>query len=244
MLALIWKGVKCVGYFYGFDEYYLLLVVPAFIFSLYAQYKVSSTFNKYQRLQNRYGYTGADVARIILDNNRLHDVTVQPTGGSLTDHYDPRTRIVKLSQTVYGSTSVAALGVAAHETGHAIQHKIGYKPLVLRSTLVPIANIGSMAGPYLAIFGLIFNFIQLAYLGIILYAAAVAFYLITLPVEINASKRAIEALETSGILAWDELEPAKKVLKAAAMTYLASAAVAIASLLRLILLTNSRRRRD
>ncbi|HHV96411.1 MAG TPA: zinc metallopeptidase [Clostridiaceae bacterium] len=232
------------GYLYGFDEYYLLLVVPALIFSLYAQYKVSSTFSKYQRFHNRYGYTGAEVARIILDNNRLHDVSVQPTGGSLTDHYDPRTRVVRLSQTVYGSTSVAALGVAAHETGHAIQHKIGYKPLVLRSALVPVANIGSMAGPYLAIFGLIFNFLELVYVGILLYAAAVAFYLITLPVEINASKRAVEALETSGILAWDEVEPAKKVLRAAAMTYLASAAVALASLLRLILLANSRRRRD
>ncbi|NMB97593.1 MAG: zinc metallopeptidase [Clostridiaceae bacterium] len=232
------------GYFYGFDEYYLLLVVPAFIFSLYAQYKVKSTFSKYQRLQSKYGYTGAEVSRIILDRNQLHNVSVQMTGGSLTDHYDPRTQVIRLSQSVYGNRSVAALGVAAHETGHAIQHKIGYKPLVLRGTLVPVANIGSMAGPYLAIFGLIFNFLQLTYVGIILYAGAVAFYLVTLPVEINASKRAIEALETSGILAWDEVEPARKVLRAAAMTYLASAAVAIASLLRLIMLTNNRRRRN
>lgn len=232
------------GYLYGFDQYYLLLVVPAFIFSLYAQYKVKSTFDKYQRLSNRHGYTGADVARIILDKNQLNDVSVQQTGGNLTDHYDPRTRVVRLSQTVYPSSSVAALGVAAHETGHAIQHKTGYKPLVLRSTLVPVANIGSMAGPYLAVFGLLFNWLQLAYLGIILYAGAVAFYLITLPVEVNASKRAIEALETAGILTWDEVEPAKKVLRAAAMTYLASAAVAIASLLRLVLLVNNRRRRD
>ncbi|HOJ10647.1 MAG TPA: zinc metallopeptidase [Clostridiales bacterium] len=232
------------GYFYGFDKYYLMLVLPAFIFSLYAQFRVKSTFSKYQRLSNRSGYTGADVARAILDKNGLGNVSVQMVPGQLTDHYDPRTNVVRLSQSVYGSTSVAALGVAAHETGHAIQHKVGYRPLVLRTTLVPIANIGSMAGPYLAIFGLLFDFLQLAYIGIILYAGAVAFYLITLPVEFNASTRAIEALETTGILTWDESEPAKKVLKAAAMTYVASAAVAIASLLRLLLLTGNRRRND
>jgi len=152
--------------------------------------------------------------------------------------------VVRLSQSVYASTSVAALGVAAHETGHALQHKYGYGPLVLRSTLLPAANIGSTAGPYLAIFGLIFQVDPLIYIGIILYSVAVAFYVITLPVEFNASSRAIESLENIGVLTWDETEPAKKVLRAAAMTYVASAAVAIANLLRLILLAGDRKRND
>lgn len=232
------------GYFYGFDEYYLLLVVPAFIFALYAQFRVKGTFNKYRNQKNRMGYTGADVARAILDANGLTDVNVEMVRGELTDHYDPRTKVVRLSQSVYASTSVAALGVAAHETGHALQHKYGYGPLVLRSTLLPAANIGSTAGPYLAIFGLIFQVDPLIYIGIILYSVAVAFYVITLPVEFNASSRAIESLENIGVLTWDETEPAKKVLRAAAMTYVASAAVAIANLLRLILLAGDRKRND
>ncbi|NSW90824.1 MAG: zinc metallopeptidase [Firmicutes bacterium] len=231
-------------YFYGFDQYYLILVVPAFLFALYAQFKVKGTFNKYRKLPNRNGLTGAEVARNILDRHGLRDVSVQMVPGELTDHYDPRTKVVRLSQAVYGSNSVAALGVAAHETGHALQHKYGYAPLALRSTLVPVANIGSAAGPYLAIFGIILQLYPLIYVGIILYAAAVAFYIVTLPVEFNASTRAIASLEDMGILTWDEAEPAKKVLRAAAMTYVASAAVAIASLLRLMLLAGGRRRSD
>lgn len=232
------------GYFYGFDRYYLFLVLPAFLFALYAQFRVKSTFNKYRKLPNRNGFTGADVARAILDKNGLRDVSVQRVSGELTDHYDPRTKVVRLSQTVYGSTSVAALGVAAHETGHALQHKLKYAPLALRSTLVPAANIGSTAGPYMAIFGIIFQLNPLIYIGIILYAAAVAFYLVTLPVEFNASTRAIASLENMGILTWDEAEPAKKVLRAAALTYVASAAVAMANLFRLILLAGDRRRNE
>jgi len=232
------------GFLYGLDKYYLFLVVPAFLFALYAQFRVKSTFNKYRKLPNRNGFTGADVARAILNQNGLRDVSVQSVSGELTDHYDPRTRVVRLSQAVYGSTSVAALGVAAHETGHALQHRQKYAPLALRSTLVPAANIGSTAGPYLAIFGLMFQMNPLIYIGIILYAVAVAFYLVTLPVEFNASTRAIASLETMGILTWDEAEPAKKVLRAAALTYVASAAVAMANLLRLILLAGNRRRND
>jgi len=226
--------------FYGYDVYYFILVIPALLFSLYAQMKVKSTFNQYSRVLNRRGYTGADVARYILDSNGLGDIQVQSVRGQLTDHYDPAKRVVRLSSPVYSSTSVAALGVAAHETGHAIQHKIGYGPLALRTNLVPIAGVGSSVGPYLAIFGLIFGFPLLVNIGIILFTLAVAFYLITLPVEFNASKRAISILESSGILAVDEIEPAKKVLKAAAMTYVASAAVAMANLLRLIFLANRR----
>jgi len=227
-------------YFYG--DPYIILVVPAFLFALYAQFKVKGTFNKYRRLLNRSGITGAEAARRILDRNGLYDVQIERVRGELTDHYDPRKRVLRLSEAVYSSTSVAAVGVAAHESGHAIQHKVGYGLLVLRSSLVPIAGIGSSIGPYMAIFGLIFEIRELINIGIILFTAAVAFYLVTLPVEFNASRRAVKTLETSGILAADQVAPAKKVLRAAAMTYVASAAVAIASLLRLVLLT--RRRND
>jgi len=230
-------------YYYGYDPY-VILVIPAFLFALYAQFKVKSTFNKYRRVLNRRGLTGADVARTILDRNGLYDVIVEPVRGELTDHYDPKTKVVRLSETVYSSASVAALGVAAHETGHAIQHQVGYAPLSLRSSLVPVAGLGSSFGPYLAIFGLIFSIDSLVSIGIILYTLAVAFYLVTLPVEFNASSRAIKALETTGILTYDEIGPAKKVLSAAAMTYVASAAVAIASLLRLVLLAAGNRRND
>jgi Zn-dependent membrane protease YugP len=225
-------------YFLG--DPYIILVIPAFLFALYAQFRVKSTFSKYSKMRNSKGLAGRDVARAILDENGLEDVAVQQVSGQLTDHYDPRQRVVKLSETVYSNTSVAALGVAAHETGHAIQHKEKYGPLVLRSSLVPMAGLGSSIGPYMAIFGLIIGWMNLVYIGIVLYAMAVVFYLATLPVEFNASGRAIETLENAGILTWDEIEPAKKVLRAAALTYVASATVAIASLLRLVLLAGRR----
>lgn len=228
-------------YFYGFDIYYMLLVIPAFLFSLYAQFKVKGTFNKYTRVRNSRGMTGAEVARRILDINGLYDIAVERVHGELTDHYDPRKKVVRLSDGVHSSTSVAAVGVAAHETGHALQHKTGYAPLALRSNLVPVARLGSTLGPYIAIFGLIFNYSILIDIGIILFAAAVLFYIITLPVEFNASSRAVEILENDQILGREEIPHARKVLRAAAMTYVASAAVAIASLLRLVLLSNRRR---
>ncbi|MFZ5988186.1 MAG: zinc metallopeptidase [Bacillota bacterium] len=227
-------------FLYGFDIYYFMLVVPALLFSLYAQFKVKSTFNKYSRVANRKGLTGAEIARAILDRSGLYDVRVEAVAGELSDHYDPRTKVVRLSQVVYGSNSVAAIGVAAHETGHAIQHGNGYAPLVLRSTLVPVAGIGSSLGFPMAIVGIFLGFPMLINLGIILFSAAVAFYIITLPVEFNASSRAIRTLEDTGILNYDEIDPAKRVLSAAAMTYVASAAVALANLLRLILLANRR----
>lgn len=221
--------------------YYIILVIPAFLFSLYAQFKVKSTFSKYSEYGNSRGLTGADVALHILRSNGLYDVEVEQVSGSLTDHYDPGSKVVRLSESVYSSTSVAALGVAAHETGHALQHSKGYTPLILRSSLVPIANIGSTIGPYMAIFGLVLNWLFLAKLGIVLFAAAVAFYLITLPVEFNASSRAIAILDSQHILSPDEIQPVRKVLSAAAMTYVASAAVAMANLLYLILsVTGSR----
>jgi len=222
------------------DMYYIILVLPAFIFSLFAQFKVTSTFRKYSDMSNSRYMTGAQASRMILDRHGLYDVGVEPVPGELTDHYDPRTKTVRLSESVYYSTSLAALGVAAHETGHAVQHASGYMPLALRSSLVPVANIGSSVGPYLAMFGLMLNMPYLLQLGIILFIGAVAFYLITLPVEFNASKRAIQMLKGEYVLNYAEIQPVKKVLGAAAMTYVASATVAMANLLRLVLLAGSR----
>ncbi len=219
--------------------YDIFLVLPAFIFALYAQFKVKSTFNYYSQQNNLRGLTGAEAARMLLDDNGLSDVPVEPVAGELSDHYDPSDRTLHLSESVYGSTSVAALGVAAHETGHAIQHKVGYTALGLRGVLVPVANIGSTLGPWMAIGGFFLHIPVLIHLGIILFSCAVAFYLITLPVEFNASSRGLNILASSNILEKDELEPARKVLSAA-MTYVASAAVAMAQLLSLILSLNRR----
>lgn len=222
-----------------FDTYYIVLVIPALILSMYAQFRVSSVFNKYSNYSNIRGLTGADVAREILHSKGLYEVIVEPVAGKLTDHYDPRTKVVRLSESVFYSKSLAAIGVAAHETGHAIQHQTAYAPLTLRSTLVPVAGVGSSFGPIMAIVGLMLQSPLIINLGIILFTVAVAFYIITLPVEFNASSRAIEILSSRGILTVNEIEPAKKVLKAAAMTYVASALVAIMSLLRLVLLARS-----
>jgi Zn-dependent membrane protease YugP len=225
-----------------FDSYYLILVVPTIILSLWAQIMVKSTFAKYSRVRNSRGMTGQDAAALLLRENGIGNVAIQPVGGSLTDHYDPRDRVLRLSQPVFGSASIAAVGVAAHETGHALQHAAAYGPLGLRSALVPVANIGSSIGPWLAIAGLGFSLPVLVKIGIILFAGAVGFYLITLPVEINASARAIAQLRKSGILTAEELGGVKKVLTAAAFTYIASALTALMSLLRLILLSRDRRR--
>lgn len=222
------------------DIYYLMLVLPAFLYSLFAQFKVTSTFRKYSDMPNSRYMTGAQASRMILDRNGLYDIGVESVPGELTDHYDPRTKTVRLSENVYYSTSLAALGVAAHETGHAVQHASGYMPLALRNSLVPVANIGSAVGPYLAMFGLMLNMPYLLQLGIILFTGAVVFYLITLPVEFNASKRAIQMMKGEYVLDYAEIQPVKKVLGAAAMTYVASAAVAMANLLRLVLLAGSR----
>jgi len=231
------------GFFY-MDQYYLILVVPALIISLIAQMRVKSTFNKYRNVGNSKNMTGAEVARFLLKSNGINDVQVLQVGGQLTDHYDPRKKVLRLSDSTYASTSVAAIGVAAHETGHAIQHDVKYGPLVLRSTLVPVANIGSTAGPYVAILGLFLGWSVIINIGLLLFAGAIVFYLITLPVEFNASKRAIACLDSTGILMKDELQSAKKVLNAAAMTYVASALVAVASFLRLLLLAGQRRNRN
>jgi len=214
----------------------ILLLAPALLLAMYAQFKVKSTYRAMSRLHSASGLTGAQVARDMLRKNRIHDVEVEETPGNLTDHYDPRSKTLRLSTDVYHSNSLAALGVAAHETGHAVQHAVGYAPLQLRSAFVPVANFGSSLGIPLFIGGLIFSIPFLQDVGIILFAAAVAFSLITLPVEFNASSRALAQLKSGGYLRADEVGGARKVLQAAALTYVAATAVAAMQLIRLLLI--------
>jgi Zn-dependent membrane protease YugP len=224
------------------DYYYLVLVVPTIILSLFAQVFVKSTFAKYSRIRCSRNITGTEAAALLLQTHGIHDVRIEGVSGSLTDHYDPGSKVLRLSRPVYAQSSIAAVGVAAHETGHAIQHAVRYAPLALRSTLVPAANIGSSFGPILAVAGIFFSLPFLINLGIILFGGAVLFYIITLPVEFNASARAIAILRSNNVLTPDELKGVKKVLAAAALTYVASALTAIMSLLRLVLISRGRRR--
>lgn len=224
-----------------FDYYYLVLVVPAAILSFLAQLKVKSSFAKYSRIPTKAGITGREMAEKLMLSSDVRGVKVSAIQGSLTDHYDPSSKVLRLSEPVFNKTSVAAVGVAAHEMGHAIQDKIGYAPLVLRSTLVPVANIGSSLGPTMAFAGLFFSISILINVGIILFSGAVLFYLITLPVEIDASRRALKILQGTGLLTDEELKGVRSVLTAAAFTYVASALTALASLIRLILLARNRR---
>ena len=225
-----------------FDYYYLILVVPTLILSMIAQFMVKTTFNKYSQVRCSRNITGQDAAQLLLQNNSIGNVAIEPVQGSLTDHYDPKSKKLRLSEPVYGQPSIAAVGVAAHEAGHAIQHAKGYGPLVLRSTLVPVANIGSSLGPWIAIAGLVLAFPLLTNLGLLLFGGAVIFYVITLPVEFNASARALAMLRNNNVLTQEELSGVKKVLTAAALTYVASALTAIMSFLRLYLLSRGRRR--
>ncbi|MDR0721458.1 MAG: zinc metallopeptidase [Treponema sp.] len=225
-----------------FDRYYLLLVLPTILLSLYAQILVKSTFAKYSRIKSARNITGYAAAGLLMQVNRIRDVIIQPVRGSLTDHYDPGVKVLRLSRPVYGETSIAAIGVAAHETGHAIQHARGYTPLALRGTLVPVANIGSSFGPWIAMGGMMLSFPVLIHLGIILFGVSVLFYVITLPVEFDASSRAIAILRSNQVLTEAELEGVKKVLTAAALTYVASALTALMSFLRLIFIARDRER--
>lgn len=225
------------------DPYFFYLIVPALLLSLLSQMFVKSTFARYSQVNASSGITAEQAARRILDLNGCSNVAIETVAGNLTDNYDPRTGVLHLSQTTYSSTSVAALGVAAHEAGHAVQHANGYLPNRIRSAMVPVAGIGSSAGPFLAFFGIILSIPILTQIGILLFSAAVLFYVVTLPVEFNASKRAIEILGQTGMLAPEELRGARRVLTAAAMTYVASTLMAFASLLRLILLSRGNRRR-
>ena len=233
------------GYYY-WDPTYILVVIGAVI-CMIASARVKGTFNKYSQLRSMSGMNGAQVAQRVLQAAGIYDVQVRHVSGSLTDHYDPRTKTVNLSDPVYNATSVAALGVAAHECGHAIQHAKSYAPLSIRSALVPIANFGSMLAWPVILIGLFFNTRSsglIIDIGILLFSAAVLFQLVTLPVEFDASRRALVMLRTQGILADDELRYTRRVLKSAALTYVASAAAAILQLLRIIHITNGRRRDD
>jgi Zn-dependent membrane protease YugP len=227
-----------------FDYTYILVLIGAVI-CMIASARVKSTFNKYSKYRSMSGMTGAQAAERILQQAGINDVQIGHVSGSLTDHYDPRTKTVNLSDSVYNSTSVAAVGVAAHECGHVIQHATNYAPLNFRTALVPAANIGSTLAWPLILLGLLFNnrsSMMFINIGIVLFSLAVLFQLVTLPVEFNASARALKQLETQGILGSQELVYTRKVLSAAALTYVASAASAILQLLRIILLTGGRRR--
>lgn len=224
-----------------FDSTFLLLI-PAIIFSLYAQFKVQSTFGKYLQVTAASGRTGAQVARDLLDHNHLNDVPVELTPGTLSDHYDPRSRVLRLSPEVYHGRSLASLGVAAHETGHAVQHSHAYLPLTLRNTIFPVANLGSQLGFLLFFLGFIFNGNKFMIdLGIILFSFFVFFTILTLPVEFNASRRALDMLTDAGYLIRGEEETGtRKVLQAAALTYLAAAATAVLQLVRMFILRGRR----
>ena len=221
------------GYYY-YDPTYMLIVISALI-SLFAQFLVNSRFSKYSRVRSRSGMTGAQAAERILQSQGIYDVAIQRVSGKLTDHYDPRNKTLNLSDAVYASTSVAAVGVAAHECGHAIQHARGYAPLSFRSALVPVATIGSQLSWLCIILGIFFGGSHtLIMIGILMFSAAVLFQLVTLPVEFNASGRALKLLSETGILQKDEVSDTRKVLSAAALTYVAAAATAVLQLLRLL----------
>ena len=232
-------------YFPYYYSPYAIVVLPAIIFALYAQFKVQATFQRYLQVRAQSGLTGADVARSLLRSQGLEEVRVEAIPGNLTDHYDPRDRTLRLSQQVFYGNSLAALGVAAHETGHALQHANDYVPLTVRSSLVPAANIGSQLGLPLALFGFFFQSGFMLQLGIILFSLAVLFQLVTLPVEFNASSRALTLLEGEGALAHGEIGGARAVLSAAALTYVAATLSAVLQLLRLLLMAGFLgRRRD
>ena len=230
-------------YFYGIDATYIFLVLPAVIFALWAQFNVKSTFSKYSKIASRSSMTGFDSARRILDANGLGDVRIAHVSGDLTDHYNPTDNTIYLSDSVYGSNSAAAIGVAAHEAGHAVQHATGYTPIKIRSAIIPITNIGSNLAMPLIILGIVLSFPTLAYIGVAAFGLSTLFQLVTLPVEFDASGRALKALE--GSLDSDDLASARKVLRAAALTYVAALAVSLVNLLRLLIIVagNDRRRR-
>ena len=236
-------------YYYGFDWTYLVIVLPCLILSMWASSSVNSTFNRYSKVLSRRRVTGADAAQRVLSANGVSGVRIQRVSGKLTDHFDPRTNVIRLSDSVYDSTSVAAIGVACHEAGHAVQYAQHYGPIKLRAAIIPITNIGSRLAMPLILAGILFSALGnisygLVYAGIACFSLSLIFQLVTLPVEFNASRRAIRTIEDTGLLTEEEQQGAKKTLKAAAMTYVAATAVALAQLLRLLVLFGGRRRRD
>lgn len=231
-------------FFYGFDWTYLVFIVPCIIITLICQIKVQSTFSKYSKIRNSRNITGAQAAEYVLRQNGVTGVRIEHVSGSMTDHFDPRTNVIRLSDTVYNSNSVAAVGVACHEAGHAVQHAEGYLPNKIRGIILPMAKIGSQLSWILILLGLVFTTkvgFVLLYIGIVLFSLSVLFTIATLPVEFNASKRALECIRESDLLYGDEYTGAKRTLQAAAMTYVASALTAIMQLLRLIVIARSRR---
>jgi Zn-dependent membrane protease YugP len=226
------------------DPLYLILALPGLLLGLWAQMRVKGTFKKYSQVRTTRNLTGAEIARHLLDNQGLHDVRVEETQGFLSDHYDPRTRVLRLSPDVYRVPSVAAAGVAAHEMGHALQHSAGYAPLQLRSAIVPVVQFGSSLAPMLILIGFLLRFTTLAWIGVILFAGAVVFALVTLPVEFDASRRAKALLTQSGIVSQEEAGGVSAVLNAAGWTYVAAAIAAIGQLLYYVLLLTGGSRRD
>ena len=237
-------------YYYGFDMTYLLLVLPCMIFAMIASSRVNSTFQKYAKQFSRRGITGAEAAQRVLSHNGVTGVRIERVAGNLTDHYDPRTNVIRLSDSVYSSTSTAAIGVACHEAGHAVQYAREYAPIKLRAAIIPLTNFGSRLAMPLILAGILFTFLGefstvLVYLGIAAFGLSFLFQVITLPVEFNASRRAMNAIRDANLLTEEEQRGAKKTLEAAAMTYVAATAVALAQLLRLIMIFGGRgRRRD
>lgn len=232
------------GFFYGFDWTYLVFIVPCIIITLICQVRVQSTFSKYSKIRNSRNITGAQAAEYVLRQNGVTGVRIEHVSGSMTDHFDPRTNVIRLSDTVYNRNSVAAVGVACHEAGHAVQHAEDYLPNKVRSIILPMAKIGSQLSWILILLGLVFTAkvgFVLLYIGIVLFSLSVLFTIATLPVEFNASKRALECIRESDLLYGDEYTGAKRTLQAAAMTYVASALTAIMQLLRLIIIARGRR---
>lgn len=229
-------------FFYWFDWTYMVFILPAIIITMIAQVRVNSAFSKYSKIQNLRNLTGADAAQRVLATHGVSGVQIEHVAGKMTDHFDPRTNVIRLSDSVYGSTTIAAVGIAAHEAGHAVQHAQGYLPNKIRGVLVPLANVGSRVSWILIIIGLFLplQYDWVLYLGILFYALSVIFTIVTLPVEFNASKRALQTIDDTNMLMGEEYAGAKKVLSAAAMTYVAAAFTAIMSLLRLLTIANRR----
>ena len=239
------------GYFYDYDWTYILFLIPCVIITLFAQVKVQSAYTKYSKVANTRGMTGAQAAQYVLSSNGVTNVRIEPVSGKMTDHFDPRTNVIRLSEGVYNQSTIAAVGIACHEAGHAVQHAEGYTPNKIRSVLVPVANIGSKLSWLLITIGLIIPaFSAVSYnvgqiflnLGIAFFACAVLFTIVTLPVEFNASSRALKCIRDNQLLVGDQYKGARSVLRAAAMTYVASALTAILQLIRLLLIVNRNRR--
>ena len=229
--------------YFFFDYYYIILVLPVIIASLIIQARLKSTYAKYSRIRNMRNITGAQAAQIVLSYYGVHDVTIARVGGKLSDHYDPSSKVIRLSDGVYDSSSIAAVGIACHEAGHAAQHAEAYMPIKIRNMILPVCNIGSTLSMPLLIAGVLFGFEPLIWIGIGFFSFVAVFQLVTLPVEFNASNRALSVIESNGLLSFDEKSGAAKVLRVAALTYVAALATSIAQILRLVLLYGGRRNR-